>query len=333
MVLLKIVICSLICLAFFASLAMLLAGRSRERQPGAPPPIKAGSPVPPAESGGGPPGLVRVTGHLDNEAWVRNLVHKDESLYLGKIFEMVTPAALVAKTNQLRAQRQLPVLDRRFRQDPATSTVTFAKMFAWAAQALGVPRPELYVRTDLPGALVAVPSIPPASVAGQTVLAGFEPRELAFIIGKHLSDYRGERYIRNLFPALNELKVILFAGVRIAVPDFALPAEIALAVEATASELRKHMQPVQRDALKMVVHAWMQDGAKGDLRRWMQAAEMTACRAGLLVCADMEIARKIIAAEPRLPEGLSPSEKLEDLLAFSESQQYLSLRETLGITG
>ena len=94
------------------------------------------------------------------------------------------------------------MLDRRFKQDPATSTVTFAKTFGWAAQVLGVPTPELYVRNDVPGALVAVPATPPASVAGQTVLTGFTPQELTFIVGKHLSGYRGEHYIRNLFPTL-----------------------------------------------------------------------------------------------------------------------------------
>ena len=55
------------------------------------------------------------------------------------------------------------MLDKRFRQDPATSTVTFAKTFGWAAQVLGIPLPALYVRNDVPGALVAVPTMPPAS--------------------------------------------------------------------------------------------------------------------------------------------------------------------------
>ena len=59
---------------------------------------------------------------------------------------------------QLAKAKQLPVLDRRFKQDPATSTVTFAKTFGWAAQVLGIQLPELYVRNDVPGALVAVPS-------------------------------------------------------------------------------------------------------------------------------------------------------------------------------
>ena len=95
-----------------------------------------------------PKGMIQVKSRLDNEGWVRSLFHKDENLFIGKIFEMLTPAAIVAKTNQLKAQKQLPVLDRRFRQDPATSTVTFAKTFGWAAQVLGVPtRSSMFATT------------------------------------------------------------------------------------------------------------------------------------------------------------------------------------------
>ncbi len=278
-----------------------------------------------------PRGMIQVKSRLDNEAWVRGLFHKDENLYIGKIFEMLTPAAIVAKTNQLKAQKKLPVLDRRFRQDPATSTVTFAKTFGWAAQVLGVQMPELYVRNDVPGALMAVPSVPPASVAGQTVLTGFTPQELTFIVGKHLSSYRGEHYMKNLFPTLNELKVMLFAGVKIVMPDFAVAGEMAQAVNATASELIKYMQPVQRESLKLVVQKWMEDGAKADLKRWMQAIEITACRAGLVLCADLEIAKKIVAAEPQLPGDLPPADKMKELLIFSVSEQYFALRKTLGI--
>ena len=85
-----------------------------------------------------------------------------------------------------------------------------------------MPLPELYVRNDVSGALVAVPASPPASVAGQTVLTGFTPQELTFIVGKHLSYYRGEHYIKNLFPTLNELKVMLFAAIKIVMNDFAV---------------------------------------------------------------------------------------------------------------
>jgi golgin subfamily B member 1 len=278
-----------------------------------------------------PRGMIQVKSRLDNEQWVKNLFHKDENIFIGKIFEMITPAAIIAKTNQLRAAKQLPMPDRRFKQDPATSTVTFAKTFGWAAQVLGVPLPDLYVRNDVAGSLQAIPSTPPASIAGQTVLTGFTPQELTFIVGKHLSYYRGEHYIRNLFPTLAELKVMLFAAIKVVMSDFAVPAEMAQAVTTTATELVKHMQPIQRDGLRIVVQRFVEDGARADLKRWMQAIEITAARAGLLLCADLEIAKKIIAAEPQLPGDLPPAEKMKELIVFSVSEQYFTLRKTLGI--
>jgi golgin subfamily B member 1 len=278
-----------------------------------------------------PRGMIQVKSRLDNEQWVKNLFHKDENIFIGKIFEMVTPAAIVAKTQALAKAKQLPALDRRFKQDPATSTVTFAKTFGWAAQVLGIQLPDLYVRNDVPGALLAVPSRPPASVAGQSVLTGYTPQELTFIVGKHLSYYRGEHYIKNLFPTLGELKVVFYSAIKIIQPEFNVPAEMAQAVNMTASEFVKYMQPVERDSLRLVVQKFIEDGAKADLKRWMQAVDVSGARAGLLLCADLEIAKKIIAAEAQLPGDLSPPDKLKELIVFSVSEQYLALRKALGI--
>src|SRR4029079_13781331 len=129
-----------------------------------------------------PQGMIQVKSRLDNEQWIRNLFHEEENLYVGKIFEMIASAALRAKIEQLKAKKELPVLDPRFRQDPATSTVTFARTFGWAAQVLAVPAAVLSVRSDLPGARVAVANEHPASFAGQTVLTCFTPQDLTFIV-------------------------------------------------------------------------------------------------------------------------------------------------------
>ncbi len=278
-----------------------------------------------------PRSMVQVKSRLDNEMWVKSLFHREENVYIGKIFEMVTPAAIVAKTQMLARAKQLPVLDPRYKQDPANSTVTFAKTFGWAAQVLGVPQPDLYVRNDVAGALVAVPSAPPASVAGQTVLTGFSPQELTFIIGKHLSNYRGEHYIKSLFPTLAELKVVLFAAIKIILADFNVPPDMAQAVNSAAMEFAKGMRPIERDSLRIVVQKFVDDGARADLKRWMQTVEVTAARAGLLLCGDLDIAKKIIAAEPQLPGDLTPPEKMKELLIFSVSDHYLKLRKSLGI--
>ena len=277
--------------------------------------------------------MIQVKSRLDNEQWVKNLFHKDENLYIGKIFEMITPAAIVAKTTQPRGARSscrcsTSASSRTRRR----RTVTFAKTFGWAAQVLGVPLPELYVRNDVPGALVAVPSTPPASVAGQTVLTGFPPQELTFIVGKHLSLLPRRALHQEPLPDADRAQgAPLRRRSRSSCPTSPSRPDMAQAVNATAAELAKYMQPVQREGLRIVVQKFIEDGAKANIKRWMQAVEVTACRAGLLLCGDLEIAKKIIAAEPQLPGDLPPPDKMKELIVFSVSEQYFTLRKALGI--
>jgi tetratricopeptide (TPR) repeat protein len=278
-----------------------------------------------------PQGVLPVKGRLNNELWVKCVFHPDENLYVSKIFEMIAPAALRAKVAQLQAQGKVPVLDKRFRQDPATSTVTFAKTFGWAAQVLGVQAPELYVRNDVPGAIATVPATPPASVAGQTVLTGFQPQELTFMCGKHLAYYRGEHFIRTLFPTQAELTIMLFAGVMIAAPNTPMPQDMAAQIRATAQELAKYMEPVQVEGLRMVVKRFIDEGAIANIKKWNQAVELTACRAGLIVSGDLEIAKKIIGAEQQLPGDLTPAEKMKELLLYFVSEEFSQVRKALGI--
>jgi hypothetical protein len=251
---------------------------------------------------------------------------------VSKILEAVVPAALQAKSAELKATGKLTSLDPRFKQDPRTTTVSFARTFDWTAQVLGIPTPELYVRSDVAGAIIAVPAIPPASVAGQTVLSGFQPQELAFVCAKHLASYRGEAYIRNLFPTQSELTMMFFAAVMLAAPNTPLPAEIVNNVKVSAQALRRFMEPVAFEALAAAVKRWMNDGSTANIKRWMQAVELTAVRAGFVACGDLEISKRILAAESQLPGDLSPAEKMRELLLFSVSDDYLALRRALGLS-
>ena len=60
--------------------------------------------------------------------------------------------------------------------------------------------------------------------------------------------------------------------------------------------------------------------------------EVTAIRAGFLVCNDLEVARRMIQAiPPEGPNDLPPKDKLKELVLFSVSENYFKLREALGI--
>lgn len=275
-----------------------------------------------------PQGILQVKGRLNTELWNKALFHPSLNIYVSKIFEAIASAALKAKVAQMGAAYRPP--DKSFREDVATSTITFARTFGWTAQVLGGPIPELYIRNDQPGAIKVLVAEPRASEAGRAVLSGFQPHEFAFICGKHLAGHRPELFIRNLFPAQTDLTVMLFAGMVIADPKTPLPQELATNVRATAQALSQFMDTQARDYLGNVVKKFVQDGAKVNIKTWMRAAELTACRAALLVCGDLEVAKKILSAEGATPE-LTAADKMKDLLVFTMSENYAVLRKALGV--
>ena len=84
-----------------------------------------------------PQGILQVRGRLNDELWQKHLFHERQNYYISKILEAVSGAALKAKIAQMGANYRAP--DKKFKQDCATSTITFARTFGWAAQVLNVP--------------------------------------------------------------------------------------------------------------------------------------------------------------------------------------------------
>jgi len=278
-----------------------------------------------------PQGMLQVSGRLGNEHWERAIIHPHENRHISEIFRFIQRPALQAKLAQLKAQNKLPKLDERFRQDPATSTVTFAKTFGWASQVLGIQPPVLYVRNDVQAYIGAVAAEPPACVAGQVVLSGLQPQELTFVCGKHLTLYRPEHYLKALFPTQAELTIMLFAAIMLVAPQQPLPPDMEPQVRATAQELSRYMQPVDLEGLKQAVKAFLAAGAKVNIKQWSHAVDHTACRAGLILCCDLNVAKKIIGSEQQLPGDPTPQEKLKELLVFATSIEYSALRKAMGV--
>ncbi|MGD8860164.1 MAG: tetratricopeptide repeat protein, partial [Myxococcales bacterium] len=272
-----------------------------------------------------PEGPIRPKSRLTNEQWVKEIFHPDEDFVVGKLFEAVTPAVLRLKeqpdkTWQLRKKDLIP--------DVMNTTVAFARTFGFATQLLSLPlTPRLFVCPDRQGGLAYATTLPPASVCGSALLSGVNPLEVIFIVGKHLSYYRGEHYIRTMFQTKDELKLVLAAAMQIAGASINDPN-----VTKWAKQIRTNMQPADLELLNSIGKRFIEAGARADIKAWMRAVELTGCRAGFLLCNDLDIAARMIQAEP--PMGaieLTPKEKVEELVLFSVSESYFRLREALGI--
>ncbi len=273
-----------------------------------------------------PQGPIRPRGRVERNLWFSELLHPEEDRYVSKIMELTAPAVLQVKQvsdKALNIHRLKPV-------DPASSTVTFARTFGFVLQVLNIPiQPRLYLQQQTPGGLAHLPgSNPPAVIAGSTLLSGYSPQDLMFVIGRFLTYYLGEHFIRTLLSSHTELRMLLLAALRM---SGVAPADPQ--VDQWVQQIGPHMTPAQTDGLRAVCRKFVDEqGGRADIKRWMQTVELSAVRAGFLVCNDLEVAARMIHAIP--PEGsvdLPPKDKLKELVLFSVSESYFKLREALGI--
>jgi golgin subfamily B member 1 len=280
-----------------------------------------------------PTDLLPIKNRLDNNLWINNLFHENAKDPIGKIFEMISPAALQAKYQMLASQRKLcPYLDRQFKQD-ANSTSIFARTFMWAADRLGIVNiPQLYVRGDLPQTMTYEVAFQPTILAGQYVSTKMSKQDLSFLCGKLLALYRGEFFIKTIFPTQLELEPLLYAGLRIGGAALPLPPDKEASVTPIIQALQPRMEPRHLQNLREVTKVILAPGAKPiNIRQWIQGVEATSARAGLLLSGDLEIARKILRSEPTASGDVSPEEKMKALLIYSVSKEYFELRKHLGI--
>lgn len=262
---------------------------------------------------------------LSNENWVKDLMHSEQDIYVSKIMEVIAPA--------VRASLALPDkklnLHKRKPEDLANPSLALARQFKLAQDVLNVTIPvRLFIQKELSGALRDEPrSNPPAIITGYTLLSGYRPVDLAFVCGRHLTYYRGEHFIRTMYSSHTELRTLLLAAMRVVGMGGG-----DASVESTAKQLAKQMDQAHLDVLKQVVRKFVDAGGQADIKRWMQATEVTALRAGLLLCDDVDTAVRMtqqIASESTA--DLAPRDKVKEIVIYSISESYFRLREQLGI--
>jgi len=278
-----------------------------------------------------PRGVPEFRARLGRASWIRDLAHPELDRGIGSVFEVIARGARVARFRALNSREKVPSLEDAKREDAESTKRLAVKAFFGAAAVLGLEPPQLWVRADLPGAVAAVPVEPIVSLLGSTLLSGWSVPELMFVFAKHLTVQHGEHAVRAHFPSISELSTLFAAAVKVAQPSFSPSARAADAVHRAHQALLRELRPDEQERLGHVVGSLRELGVSSDVTRWMQCSELTALRAGLLVCGDLSVAAKIVRQEPVVAGDLSPTEKVRELVRFTVSDAYHQLRRSLGI--
>jgi hypothetical protein len=263
---------------------------------------------------------------LSQSSWYDQLFHPEEEVLTGQIFGVIAPAALLGRVTALRRDGKLHQPKPADRQDPAKATVTAVRAISWAAAILGLPAPPIYVERERATGYEHLPAVPPVTVVGKAVLSGRTQLELAFLVGRHLTFYRTEHYVRTLFSGIADLEDLFLAALVIANPGLPIAEDVKRRVTPVAKAIQPVLEPPQLDTLRGCFLRFIEEGARTNLQRWSLATEKTACRAGFLLANDLGTALKVLEAEER---GLGELGK--DLFAFATSERYFLLRRQLGI--
>jgi hypothetical protein len=261
---------------------------------------------------------------LDAAAWSALRAPGSDDVIAG-VFAAVERAAVAARLDELRDERKLVTLDPTDRLSES-STASIVRSFQWAARALGIASPPgLYVMDGVPGGIAAIHAREPSTAVGQSVLRGPTAKDLAFLAGRHLTYYRPEYHVLLYYPTRDDLTTLLLAAAQLAMPETIEPGA-PRPVGALRARLAHRIDPKDREALEVAVRRLDERGGRVALTAWTRSVELTAGRAGLLLCGDLAAAASLLRSEARAIANLAPEAKRADLRAFCASREHAELR-------
>lgn len=274
-----------------------------------------------------PTGLIAPRASIDENTWRTALFHPEQEPVTGAIFSIVAPAILVGRVTTLRRDGQLHHPKAENKQNPTASTVMAVRAVGWAAALLGLPVPGIYTEPQTDVAFAHAAGMPPYTVIGKHAVSGRTVPELAFLVGNHMSGYRGEHFVRTLFSGTEDLEDLFLAALLIANPRLPLKGAKRARIDPLARAIEPLLDPTQADALRAHYLRFAEEGGRTNLQRWGVAVGKTGSRVGLALCQDLPTALKLLEGQ----EGkLGP--RALDLLTYSTSSRFLTLRQALGIS-
>jgi golgin subfamily B member 1 len=264
---------------------------------------------------------------LDDDGWAL-LLHERMK---GPLADVLTLLALHARPMFLQKEKDLGIVPKKDELDVQGSMLFFANMFKYVERTLGFRGLRLFRKEEVPSRLQVVPTEPPGLLADEAMFKERPKKELWFAIGKAMAFARPELYLARLMPH-DQLDLVFQAACAVGTSKFVVTADPHV-VEKLKRELERTLpENVRKNTLKLLARQYCEVQHAGDVRAYLDGAELTSNRAGALLAGDLEVARKGIVAERPQVSKLRDEMRIRDLALFCVSEEYGRLREKLGFS-
>ncbi|MBN2193437.1 MAG: protein kinase [Polyangiaceae bacterium] len=264
---------------------------------------------------------------LDDEVWAASVTHPDTAHLLTLLFTVIQPSVA---TVCARPATDLGYVDEH-RVDPDRDGYLVAQSLHYAAEVLGIEQPPLYQNSNDPGLVSFLHATTPSLVLGRAALGQRTlDQRTAFTTGRLVTYFRPGFYVRHLIPTGTELKAWLFATLALVSPKIRVPADLESIARAPLQALEVGLADESRRYLAKEVVPRLLEGGALDLKRWVTAVDLTADRVGLLMANDLQVAITELRGAPDASVTLTANDRIEHLLRYSVSSQFIALRRHIG---
>lgn len=264
---------------------------------------------------------------LDDAAWPALLHEK----LTGPLADIMTLLALHARPMFVQSLKDLGLNPKKDEVEVEGSLLFFVNVFKYVGRTLGLRTVRLFRRDDVPSRLQLVSTDPVGLVVADQMFEERPKKELSFLLAKALAFARPELFMARLMPH-DQLDLIFQAACAVGTSKFVVTADPHM-VEKLKRTLEKTLpENVRKNSLKLLARKYTEVQHAGDVRSFMDAAELTANRVGALLAGDLDVVRKMVTHEKAQVSKLREETQLRDLALFCLSDEYAALRERLGLT-
>lgn len=266
---------------------------------------------------------------LSDEDWLQHLMHPDADPLLTSVFALIEPALIARRSASLTELGY----DEQWLVDVALHPAPICQSLHHASDVLGVALPPCYQNPNDAGGVSLLFAHEPSLALGVTALSPDVPLCLAGFIAAHRLAYlRPGMVARHLLASGTALKAWLLAAIKLSSPTFPVAAELEGAVNEALDALDGSLRGQARDHLTRVVVELLTSGAALDLKRWVKAIDLSADRVGFLIAHDLTSALDVLRASEDGVSSVPTEDRVNELLLYSVSPPYLTLRRKLGIS-
>lgn len=272
--------------------------------------------------------LPKVKQAASEDTWRQLIVHPTQDAIVTAIFATVQPAVIAAQSQKLATFG----VGKKDKIDTTSDAVAMGRMLDHVAQTLNLPLPDVYQNPQDAGGLSFLFTVPPAVGVGQGAMAGGPQQALAYVAARHMAYYRPGHYMRQLVPTGTGLRAWLMAAIRMVAPKFPVPVNLDAQVKEHVAAIRQHLQGPHIDQLRSLTQKLLEAAPELDMKGWMAGVDLSADRAGLVLCNDLKVANAVVEASPEEAASIARKDRLRELLVYSTSDNYFELRKRMGIS-